>query len=94
MEPLLGEEARMSRPGDVPLPPALRALARDVHHLLMRGDASPTEAAELARRIGRLRCLAGSPASTPLSRWLESLQRLVEGHATPRRRDGRVTGVA
>lgn len=84
----------MSRPGDEPLSPTLRALARDAHRLLTHGCASPAEAAELSRRIDRIRRLAGPPASAPLRRWLDALQRRIEGRVTRERRDGHVTGVA
>lgn len=58
---------------------ALRGLARDTRRLTIRGGATASEAEVLSRRIDRIRRCAHPGSSTPLRRWLDSLQRLVEG---------------
>lgn len=57
---------------------ALRALARDARRLLVRGGGSKAEAAALSDRIDAIRDRAGRPTPTPLTRWLDSLQRRID----------------
>lgn len=70
-------------PGPEELSAALRGLAREAWRLTMREDATRAEAAELCRQIAQLRRGARPGRSAPLRRWLDALERLVEGHARP-----------
>ena len=54
----------------------LRALSREARRLLLWGG-SAAELAALSSRIDAIRGRVSGPASTPLSRWLDSLQRRV-----------------
>lgn len=71
----------MTMPERDELSVALRGLARDAQRLAIRGDATAAEAAVLSGRIDRVRRRAQPGPSAPLRRWLDRLQRLVEGLA-------------
>jgi hypothetical protein len=73
----------MMRFGQESMSVALRGLARDARRVAVRGVASPGEMAALSRRIDRVRRLSGLPAASPLRRWLDSLERLIECHSVP-----------
>lgn len=54
----------------------LRALTRDARRLVVRGG-SAAEVATLSARIEAIRDRVSGPTPTPLTRWLDSLQRRV-----------------
>lgn len=64
-----------SRPDGIALAVAVRALASDVQRFQGRASTPPHERAALAGRIHHLRASMPPTAVSPLSRWLESLER-------------------
>jgi hypothetical protein len=64
-----------SRPDGTALAVAVRSLASDVKRLQGHGGAPAHEVAHLAGQIHHLRCSMQTMPTTPLTRWLENLER-------------------
>jgi hypothetical protein len=64
---------------EVGLAAILKTLAADARRVVTHGPSNPGEIAQISRRIRRVREQVKSYPPSPVQRWLDGLQRKIEG---------------